>query len=56
MVVQTEALASALRLEEHAAFAQPRAGRRGRVVIGAVVVLETAWLLALAWGAYALVL
>ncbi len=55
MVVQTQALGSASRLEEHAEFAQQRAGRRGRVVVGSVVVLEAAWLLALAWGIYALV-
>jgi hypothetical protein len=55
MVVQLQAHVRAARPREQAKVAQRRAGRRGRVFVAAVVVVETAWLLTLAWGVYALV-
>ncbi len=52
MVVQTQALARA-----SGERAQPEllgVGRRGRVIVAAVVVAQTTWLLTLGWGVYAL--
>jgi hypothetical protein len=56
MVVQTRAVVSASTLRARAAQpAQRRVARPGRIVLGAVVMLELAWLLVLAWGVYAIV-
>ena len=52
MVVQTQALARA-----SGERAQPEllgVGSRGRVIVAAVVVAQTTWLLTLGWGVYAL--
>lgn len=53
MVVQTQVLSRGGSLLEQAIRAHRCARRGGRIVVGgAIVVVETAWLLTLTWGIY----
>jgi hypothetical protein len=52
MVVQTHALARGRSVAEQVPLVRPG---RSRAIVASVVLAETAWLLGLAWGLYAVV-